>query len=300
MDLLQLKYFQTVARTEHITRAAAQLHIAQPSLSKVITRLEEDLGVCLFDRQGRQIKLNHYGRAFLCRVDRIFAELEDGKRELSDMIGNDNSKVTIASNNISLFSKLLEGYLKLYPHTNFHQMIGTTAEMQQQLENGTADLCISSPPIEGPGIEYIPLFTEEVYLIIPQDHKFANRTDINLIEAANEPFISLKEGFGMRDLTEKFCHEAGFNPNIVFESDISTKSVDLVNIGVGVGLHPIPPWSDLTDIHPVILHIKEPVCSRTIALSFTQNRYLSLAAKQFKDYTIHYFKDFEHSNNIIV
>jgi DNA-binding transcriptional LysR family regulator len=90
MDLLQLKYFQTVARSEHMTRAAEELHISQPSLSKVISNLEEDLGVPLFERIGRQIKLSHFGKAFLSRVERIFLELEDGKRELSDMLENES------------------------------------------------------------------------------------------------------------------------------------------------------------------------------------------------------------------
>ncbi len=72
MELLQLKYFQTVARLEHMTKAAEELHIAQPSLSKTIARLEKDLGVPLFDRQGRQITLNSFGKVFLKRVERIF------------------------------------------------------------------------------------------------------------------------------------------------------------------------------------------------------------------------------------
>lgn len=296
MDLLQLKYFQTVARLEHITRAADELHIAQPSLSKTISRLEEDLGICLFDRQGRQIKLNRYGRAFLRRVEQIFMALDEGKRELSDMLGNDNFKVSIASNNLSLFPKLLKGYLKLYPHVSFRHTIGTTAEMQLQLEKGDVDFCISSPPIEGPGIESVPLFDEEIFLIVPQGHKFAGRSSIKLIEAASEPFISLKEGFGIRDLAERYCRQAGFTPNIIFESDISTKLADLVNIGMGVALHPIPPWSDLPKVHPALLHIEAPVCSRTIGLSFIQGRYLLQAARQFKGYVINYFLELEKSN----
>ena len=289
MDLLQLKYFQTVARLEHITRAADELHIAQPSLSKVISRLEKDLGVCLFDHHGRQIKLNRYGRAFLHRVNRIFIELDEGKRELSDMLGENNLKVSIASNNLSLFPKLLEGYLKLYPYTSFSHTIGSTAEIQLLLEKGDVDFCISSPPIEGCDIECIPLFDEEMFLIVPQEHKLAGRGSIKLIEAATEPFISLKKGFGIRDLTEKYCHQAGFTPNIVFESDVSTKLADLVNIGMGVALHPIPPWADLPKIQLALLHIEEPVCSRTIGLSFVQDRYLLQAAKQFKSYVINYF-----------
>lgn len=290
MELTQLKYFQTVARYEHMSRAAAELHIAQPSLSKAISQLEQNLGVYLFERQGRQIKLNKFGRVFKSHVDRILLEFEDSKRELSDIVGSENSRVTVASNYLPAFPKLLEGFLELYPDTVFRHIIGSTAKMKQQLENGKVDLCISSPPIEEPFIECKPLFTEEIFLIVPKGHKFAGRGSINLIEVANEPFISLREGFGSRDLTEKFCRQAGFTPNIIFEIDIATKVVDLVNLGFGVALSPIQPWSELSAIYPIPLHIKEPTCSRTTGLSFIQNRYLPQAARQFKDYIIDYFE----------
>lgn len=290
MDLLQLKYFQTVAMHEHMTHAANELHVAQPSLSKAIGRLEEELDVSLFDRIGRQIKLNQFGKAFLYRVERMFIELEEGKKELLDMHGSENEKVSIAVNNLYPFSKLLEGYLELYPHTSFHQTIGTTVKMHQQLQNGDVDFCISSPSIEGDYIECIPLITEEIFLIVPYGHKFANRKDINLIDVANESFISLPKGFGMRDLTETLCNQAGFTPNIIFESDVATNLINMINLNLGIALLPTSQWSELTGNKPFALHIIEPISKQTICLSFIQGRYLSQAARQFKDYIIDYFK----------
>lgn len=86
MDLLQLQYFQVVARLENITHAAKELHVAQPSISKTIARLEESLGVPLFERSGRRIRLNRFGEAFLRRVERCFNELNDGQRDLLPML----------------------------------------------------------------------------------------------------------------------------------------------------------------------------------------------------------------------
>lgn len=292
MDLLQLKYFQTVARHEHMTRAANELHIAQPSLSKVITRLENDLGVPLFDRTGRQIRLNQFGKVYLNRVERIFLELENGRRELSNMLGNENTKISLAMNNLFSLSKILEGFLKLHPNTSFCQTIGSTNKMQQQLLDGYVDICISSPPIEGDGIECIPLVTEEIFLIVPHGHKFANRNEINLIEAANEQFINFKEGFGIRDLTDKLCRQAGFTPNIVFESDIALNLLDLVNNNLGIALLPILQCRDWPEKIPVPLHIKDPICNRVIALSYVQGRYLPQVTKHFIDYIINNAKKF--------
>lgn len=290
MNLLQLKYFLTVVRCEHMTRAAEELHIAQPSLSKVISKLEEELGVPLFERVGRQIKLNHFGKAFLNRVERVFLELDNGKRELSDMSINESSNISIAANNIGPFFKLLEGYSKRYPNMIFRQTIGSISKMKQQLQNGEVDFCISSPPIEGASIECIPLVIEEIFLIVPSGHKFAKYREINLIEAANEPFISLKEGFGIRELTEKLCHQAGFTPNIMFETDISANLIELVNSNMGVALLPKLKWNDVQQDMSVYIHIKEPVCRREIALSFVKERYLTKASMQFKEYLIDFFK----------
>src|ERR671935_1288427 len=87
MDLLQLHYFRTVARLEHVTRAAEELRVAQPALSRTIARLEAELGVPLFDRLGRRLALNRFGAAFLVRVDRALGELEEARRELQDSAG---------------------------------------------------------------------------------------------------------------------------------------------------------------------------------------------------------------------
>jgi DNA-binding transcriptional LysR family regulator len=88
LEFLQLKYFQEVAKYEHFTRASENLHIAQSTLSISISRLEEELGVQLFDRIGKHIKLNRYGKVFLDRVDKVFLQLEVGKKELQDMAEN--------------------------------------------------------------------------------------------------------------------------------------------------------------------------------------------------------------------
>jgi DNA-binding transcriptional LysR family regulator len=291
MDMSHLKYFQTVAKYEHMSRAANELHIAQPSISKAISQLENDLGTPLFDRCGRQIKLNSFGLAFLRRVDRILLEFEDGKKEISDMVGREKVKVSFGTNQIYLVPSIIKGFFTQNPHINLHQSIGSTAEMQRKLENGDIDFCISSPPITGQGIECVSLMTEEIYLMVPWQHKLANLKSINLSEAANEPFISIKEGYGLRDMTNDFCRKAGFTPNIIFEGDVAMISISLVNAGMGVALLPRPKWINCTNGYSLsLLHVKKPSCKRTIGLSSIRDRRLTQAAKQFKDYIIDFMK----------
>ncbi|GAK40550.1 LysR family transcriptional regulator [Paenibacillus urinalis] len=119
MELLQLHYFRTVAQLEHMTKAAEQLRIAQPALSKTIARLEEDLGVPLFRRNGRQIRLNEYGRSFLQRVELVLSTLEEGRRELEDMAGLNQGRIEIAIQDPDRIGEPLKLFSKKYPNAKF-------------------------------------------------------------------------------------------------------------------------------------------------------------------------------------
>ncbi|MFC7440471.1 LysR family transcriptional regulator [Laceyella putida] len=291
MEFLQLKYFQTVARLEHMTKAAEELRIAQPSLSKTIARLEEDLGVPLFDRQGRKIKLNSFGKVFLERVERAFNELSEGKRELKDLAGLSQESITLAVSIPRILPDLLGSFLSQYPHVRFQQFLVSTSAMKRQLKNMEIDFCISSVPIEGPEIVWEPLMTEEIFLIVPPGHRLAGRDNIDLHEVKDESFISMNAGYGFRNLTDGFCREAGFIPHIAFEGDEPGVIGDLVRQGLGITF--VPALTLLWNSDPVSkrLRITEPKCQRTIGLGWSKRRYLSSVAQQFRQFVIKYFSN---------
>jgi DNA-binding transcriptional LysR family regulator len=292
MDLLQLKYFQTVARLEHMTRAAKTLSIAQPSLSKMIAHLEEELGVPLFDRQGRQIRLNQYGKAFLTQVEKAFQALDEGKRQLKDMVGLERGHIALSTVSAPLLTDLLSTFYPQHPHISFRLFQQSTTTMLDQLERGEIDFCLASPPITQPDIGWISLVTEEIFLIVPLQHHLAGHESIELREAANEPFISLKPGYGLRDLTDQYCQQAGFTPCIVFEGDEPAAIRGLVRAGLGIAFTAEFSWrSVINDAELAVrrLRISEPLCQRTIGLAWSKERYLSLAAHQFRQFVIDYF-----------
>lgn len=293
MDLQQLKYFQTVAKLEHMSLAANELHIAQPTLSKMISRLEEQLEVSLFDRQGRRIKLNTYGKAFLNTVDKVFSALEEGEQELKRIRGLQRERISIALNIPSLLPALMEGFLSRHPQISITHEIGANQEMLRKLENNEINFSICSPPIEGENIECIPLLVEEIFLVVPRDHSLAGRNSIRLSEVENEPFISFKKGYGLRELTDSFCRQAGFVPNIIYEGSVTTEEPKaLVSSRLGIALlPPIHKWSSPFVSYPVFIHVQEPVCTRTIGLSYVRNRHLPEAARQFISYVVDYFKE---------
>jgi DNA-binding transcriptional LysR family regulator len=293
MELQQLKYFQTVARLEHMTRAAEELHITQPSLSITIGRLEDALGVPLFDRYGRQIKLNEYGKIFLKRIERAFSELEEGKREVTDLAGLDYGTVSVASTNQVLLPELLQSFLSMYPQMKFRLFQDSILTMQQQLQNGAVDFCISSPLVQGQGISGVPLLEEEIVLAVPMGHRLAGQSSISLNEVVHESFISLKAGYGIRDMTDEFCRQAGFSPNITFEVNEPSLVGNLVKSGLGIAFIPMNAWKESISSSTVRLHIKDPACQRIIGLSWLEERYLSAAAHRFRQFVIDYFTQFE-------
>ena len=289
MDLLQLKYFKVVAKYEHISKAANELHIAQPSLSKMIGNLEKELSVPLFDRIGRNIKLNECGKSFLNRVNNIFIQIEDGKKELLEINELKESKVRLSINNLS--PNLLKDFLEKYPNTSLKQTMGTLDEMRLQLLTNEIDIAISSQPIINPLIISYPLVTEEIFLVVSSKHNFSSLDYIDLKDASNENFISFNEGFGIRNLTEDFCTISGFEPNIILENNIITRLIELVDLNIGIALLPISKWSELPKTDCKFIHIKNPTCTRTIYLSHLDKYTLPKGAILFKDYITKYFNN---------
>jgi len=291
MELLQLKYFQVVARLENVTHAAEELHITQPSLSKIISRLEQDLGVPLFDRHKKRLHLNQFGQSFLKRVDRSFNELKEGQQELADLAGIASKSLTVGATSARLLPNLLTEYLGQYPHGQFRLLQFThQSEIQTQLLNGGIDLCVSFLPITHPEIDCQVLATEEIFLAVSPKHRFANRKSIPLTVVANEPFISLTSECGLREVTNKFCKQAGFTPHIVFEVNSLEVISSLVIAGLGIAFLPSFGQYKKSVDTPVQLKIENPTFERTIWLAWCKDRYLSKATKKFRDFTRQYFK----------
>lgn len=289
MEFLQLKYFQTVARLEHMTKAAKELNVSQPSLSNSIHRLEAQLGVPLFERQGRQIRLNAFGRTYLRRVDQAFLALEEGKREVADMAGLDKGIVSVAMMLPNVLPDLLKDFLSLHPQVRVIQrQAGSSVKMRSELESADIDFCISTIPIHGPDLEWLTLLEEEMCLTVPKSHRLAARDSIRLIEAADETFVSLSPSYSHREITDNFCREAGFEPRIGFELEEVSAIFTLVEMGLGVTFTMPLSLGNRTS-ETVQLKISEPLCLRKFGIAWNRKHYLSGAALRFREHVIAYF-----------
>jgi len=290
MDLLQLHYLLTVAKLEHMTKAAAKLHITQPALSKTIARLEDELGVPLFDRQNRQIRLNEFGKAFCAKVEKALALLEEGKKEVADMAGLERGGVSIATNSLKRLTEVIAAFRALQPGVRFRIVQIAPAdsrEMAEMLERGEVDLCFSATALCRPGIGERPVLTTEVFLAVPRGHRLERRERVSLREVADEPFIEYKEGHPFREVNEAICRKAGIRRNVVCEVEEPEAVDQLVRAGLGVAFVPACK-GDRLPAYP-LLKIDEPDCRRDYLVAWKEERYLSQAARAFMAFLADHF-----------
>jgi DNA-binding transcriptional LysR family regulator len=167
VDLPQLRHFQAVARHQHVSRAAAELRVAQPALSRSIARLEAELGVALFDRHGRRVRLNRFGALFLARVQNALAELDQARQEVRDAAGLARGTVAVAVETLRMVTELAAGFLSEHPEASLRLYQSPAPVMSAQLQAGEVDLCLASQPLAGPRLQAAEILSEEVLLAVP-------------------------------------------------------------------------------------------------------------------------------------
>ncbi|GAA0488114.1 LysR family transcriptional regulator [Streptomyces olivaceiscleroticus] len=240
----RLAQFEAVARHEHVTRAAYELGMPQPTLSRAIVRLEAELGVALFARHGRTLSLSPAGRAFLASVERALSDIERAVESVRADADPTAGKVAFGFLH-TLGSETVPGLLRTFradhPKVRF-QLVQTYGEaMLDRLRAGDLDLCLTSPVPDAPELVARRLDEQKLRLVVPDDHPLAGRKRIRLAEAADELFVSLEPGFGLRRITDALCAEAGFTPKVAFEGEEAETLRGLVAAGLGVALLPPPP-----------------------------------------------------------
>ncbi|MFJ3665993.1 LysR substrate-binding domain-containing protein [Streptomyces sp. NPDC090106] len=239
----RLAYFAGVARTEHVTRAALEMNVPQSTLSRALVRLERDLGVDLFARIGRTVSLTPAGRTFLHHVERALAEIERAAEEVRADADATTGKVAFGFLH-TMGSETVPGLIRAFradhPRVRFSLVQNYGEAMIERLRAGELDLCLTSPVPDAPDLVARRLDEQKLRLVVPADHALATRRRIRLAEAADETFVTLEPGYGLRRITDDLCKEAGFRPRIAFEGEEAETLRGLVAAGLGVALLPPP------------------------------------------------------------
>ena len=235
MELTQLKYFQAMAKCHHFTQAAEEMAVSQSALSRSIQKLEQELGVTLFERHGRTSELTEAGQKFLFHVDRVIRELALAEQEIE--LDNGGAGVVHLSFLHSLgdtfLPLILRQFHERYPHIDVKLNQQNSSMLSEQLTSGETDICLCSTMNE-PDTAWMYLWSEEMFLVVPEDHPLAQKSRVNLREIEDEPFVALKPEYTLRQQVNQFLDLAESHPQIVFEGDEVHTLVSFVAAHLGV------------------------------------------------------------------
>ncbi|MCX3059363.1 LysR family transcriptional regulator [Streptomyces beihaiensis] len=239
----RLAYFAGVARTEHVTRAAQEMQVPQSTLSRAMVRLERDLRVDLFARHGRTVSLTPAGRTFLASVERALGEVAKAAESVRADADPGSGKVAFGflhTMGTETVPGLLRAFRADHPRIRFSLVQNYGEAMLERLRAGELDLCLTSPVPAAPDLVARRLDEQRLRLVVPEDHRLAGRKRIRLEETADESFVTLEPGYGLRRITDDLCARAGFRPRIAFEGEEAETLRGLVAAGLGVALLPPP------------------------------------------------------------
>lgn len=283
MELTQIRYFLEVAESQHITKSAQKLHIAQPALSQSIHRLEKELRVPLFVSKGRNIVLTEYGKYLKQKLAPVLTELDSIPGQLQTMakLESDTVHINVLAASTLVTEAIIE-YKKKRSEVNFQVLqssadqlydIGIRTKLFYQLDKESDSTFVC---------------TEKIYLAVPSSHKLAAGNSIRLAEAADEGFISLMGSRQLRLICDRYCQHAGFSPKIIFESDSPAAVRNMIAANMGIGFWPEFTWGKLDTDKVKLLEIEEPLCRRDIIIDYKLNKTDSSTVTDFFDF----FTDF--------
>ncbi|MFC0332756.1 LysR family transcriptional regulator [Paenibacillus sepulcri] len=286
MEFRQLQYVIQIAKEKNFSRAAEKLHIAQPSLSQQLSKLEKEIGVLLFRRTTNSVEMTHAGSVFVDKAQNILDSIEQLKQELDDIAHMRKGKLVVGSLPITgshVLPLVLPVFGRRYPEIEVALVEDSSFRLEQLTASGQTDLSLLSLPLHEPSLAWEPLIEEEICLAVPPEHPLALKNEaVNIQDLAQEPFVLLKKGQGFRQIAIELCEKAGFQPRIVFESGNIETVQSLVAAGMGIAFVPkMVARAKWYEFAPAYLPFAEPAPSRTLVIASRKGRYLSKAAEAF-------------------
>lgn len=283
MELLQLRYFLAVAESEHMTNTAKQLHIAQPALTQSIHRLEQELGVSLFERAGRGIRLSPAGAYVRDRVKPAMETLENVARDVQLFQQGEQGVVRVgvhAASGVAIDG--IAAYSELNPHVSF--------EITQDERERHRDVIVTTITPRGSSTvenatEKTP-FSERIGIAVPASSSLGETTSLS--DFANERFIALAGSRRFREVCDTFCARRAFTPHIAFESDNPLVVKKMIGLGLGVGFWPDHSWGDLDPKSCRLVHLQEPEFTRDVIVAKTSRCTPDSEAQRFYDFLLDY------------
>lgn len=290
MNLFHLRYFVQLAHTKHYTRAAEELCITQPSLSHAINQLENELGLPLFERVGRNTELTRFGEQFLETAERTLSVLDAGVGELKrEARGEGLIRLGfLRTLGVDFVPGLARGYLDSYPGKDvrftFSTGTGLTKDLLDGLSSREYDLVFASKPPENGEYEAVAIERQDIVLIVPRNHPLASRHSVDLSETLPYRQVFFSPGSGMRRVVDGLFDTIGVRPKIAYETAEDQVVAGLVAKGFGIGV--VPYMDVLLRLDVKIIQISSPSWERNFYMINNTRGFMSPAVQDFRKYVM--------------
>lgn len=295
MNLNQLTYFVALAQIQHYTRAAKRLSITQPSLSHAISTLEEEIGVPLFERQGRNVVLTKYGDIFLKYVQQSLHSLNTGveqTRKAAKLAGGKISVGYIHTQGSEFVPKLVRGFLDSLEEKqiDFHFHNDVSLSLIQGLKEEKYDVVFCSKVEGEKEVKFFPVSEEKLVAVVPKKHPLAEQEKVTIGELSHYPQISFLPTSGLHFVIRQLFEDQSLMPETVFEVEEDGALAGLVAEGFGVGI--VPDVPAIRHLPVKKLEIENLDYRRYIYMGILKSHCFSAAVEDFvayieKNYVIH-------------
>ena len=292
MNLTELTYFNEVATTTHYTKAAENLNVSQPALSRTIKNLEDKLNIKLFVKKGRNVVLSKYGEILYKHTSSILDEINNIEAELSDLKEVSNNTVNILVNSASSQMRRLLVDFQI-ANKNINLKVTQLDKTEYLDKKKYFDLIIRSDTEFVQDQNQKCLVEEHLMLSVPKSHKLSKKNSVDLSEIANENLISLSENKDLRIINDYYCKISGFKPKFCFENNSPYVIKEYIKTGLGFAIIPSITWKEITSNKKIsLVKIHNPNCKRFVILEWKKTGYMTKSATILKDYIIKNFQKY--------
>lgn len=285
MELDQLQYFLAVAEHGSFTRAAEQSHLSQPALSRSISRLEEEIGQPVFERQSRSVVLTDAGRLLQSRARQILALVEDTKAEISDDGRTGRIRLGAIPTIAPFFlPELLGDFAQAFPEATVTVQEDTTDNLLRRCGQGEVDVTFLALPIQAKYLHVEELFEEELLLVLPQKHPLNEKKQIHLDDVVPYAFVLLDEAHCLSENIVTFCRHRSFQPVSVERTSQLATVQELVALNHGVSM--IPAMARKLDDSPrrIYRSFSGETPTRKVAMAWNSYRFQSRLLEEFRSH----------------
>ncbi|WLR47365.1 LysR family transcriptional regulator [Halobacillus litoralis] len=287
MDIRHLQYFIEVARFQSFTKAAEHLFISQPTISKMIKNLEEDLGVELFERTRKKVILTDAGRLILMQAKTIDKAFENLNTQLNDLLGLKKGHIRVGLPPIMDAEQIINiigGFHAKHPHITYQLVEDGAKRIEDNILQEELDVGITVLPTQEDKFDHFFLLSEELEVILPHAHPLAERKQIRLEELKDDSFILFSKDFVLNDRITSSCKEAGFIPKVISESSQWDFIGKMIASNLGISILPKSVARLLTqDVKR--LKVIQPTIAWELAIIWPKTQYISYATEEWLAYT---------------